>query len=131
MRPVYVDTSALARLVFREPGAASVRRQLRAAGNLVASNLVEAELRAALEREAVPFGDAAAEILSWVEWILPTRSLGPEFERVLEHGQLRGADLWHLACALYFGQMVEEVGFLSADRKQREVAGRLGFELVG
>jgi len=47
---------------------------------------------------------------------------------VAELGSLRGADLWHLACACYLAPNPEDITFLTRDTRQREVAEKLGFE---
>lgn len=81
-------------------------------------------MRAALRREALP--DAELD-LSDIQWILPSRALTDEVERVLDAGCVRGADCWHLACALYLAQDSGEVTFLTLDLPQRKVAKALGF----
>ncbi len=129
MKAAYVDTSALLAVALRQPGHAAQLEKLVACDRLFASNLLEAEFRSALVREAV--SEPSEHLLDWVSWVLPKRALEREFGRVLKAGFLRGADLWHLACALYFRQIVPALAFLSADRRQLEVAGRLGFDLVG
>jgi hypothetical protein len=53
-----------------------------------------------------------------------------EIDRVLAAGSLRGADLWHLACAVYVSGNPEELAFVSLDQRQREVAKALGFSVV-
>jgi hypothetical protein len=53
--------------------------------------------------------------------------LTQEISRVLVAGYLRGADVWHVACALHMSQDPGEVTFLTLDRPQRTVARRLGF----
>lgn len=45
----------------------------------------------------------------------------------LTAGYLRGADLWHVACALYLAEVPSDVTFLSLDDRQRTVAEALGF----
>lgn len=47
---------------------------------------------------------------------------------LLEVGYLRGADLWHLACALYLVEDPPEISFVTLDDRQRTVAAGLGFE---
>ena len=127
MSTVYVDTSALVAVVFAERTSPAVRRRLRAVNQLISSNLLEAELRAAVKREGQESGRQLSETLSWIEWVLPTRPLSAEYEAVLASGLLKGADLWHLACALYVRQAVPDLGFLSLDLRQVEVANQLGF----
>jgi hypothetical protein len=58
---------------------------------------------------------------------MPSRPLGPEFRKVLEHGYVRGADLWHLASALFLAPEPGQLAFFSLDRRQAEVALKLGF----
>ena len=48
-------------------------------------------------------------------------------QAVLDAGQLRGADAWHLACALYLSPEPRELEFLTLDGRQAAVAVALGF----
>ena len=127
--PLYVDTSALVAVLFDEPGAAKVKRALRAATQVFAANLLEAELRSAAARERV---DAVAvdAVLAGLSWVCPSRSLGSECANILRVGYLRGADLWHLACASYLSQVLAPVAILTLDDRQREVAVAAGLRLA-
>lgn len=101
-----------------------MRRHLASRDRLVASNLLDAELRAAFAREEVAWNE---QIIAPIDWILPDRPLGEELARVLGGGYLRGADLWHLACALYLASALgSTVEFLTLDARQRAVAAALG-----
>lgn len=120
----YLDTSCLVALTFGERGAKKVARRLEAFEELLSSNLLEAELRSAFSREDVAF---EPEVLSWVTWVLPDRALGREMARALEVGHLRGADLWHIACALYLVEDPPELTFVTLDERQRNIAEALGF----
>ena len=124
MSSVYIDSSSMVAIAFNEPGAAEVRDNLNGFTRRVSSNLLEAELRSAHTRahRQVPAG-----LLSSIDWILPTRSLAPEFEAVLSAGYLRGADLWHVACALYVSPDPGQLTFVTLDQRQRAVAATLGF----
>ena len=129
MRLAYVDTSALVAIVFAEPGHEVVARELESYDRLFSTNLLEAELRSALAREAS--ADDPAPLLSSFTWIFPDRRLTVEFEETLQHGTLRGADLWHLACALYLrnalgGSALDDLTFSTLDARQKEVAEALG-----
>lgn len=126
MRVAYVDTSCLVAIAFAESGSATLARSLRSFDTLLASNLLEAELRASLLREKVEKG--AEKLLSWVTWLLPNRELTPEFTRVLRFGYVRGGDLWHLACALFAAKEPERIYFLTLDERQRQIAQALGFQ---
>lgn len=124
MNAAYVDTSALVALEFAEPGAEALAERLASLDARYASNLLEAELRAALRREERPLDSA---LLSWMDWVLPDRPLTAEIGEVQAAGYVRGADLWHLACALYLASDPGELVFITLDQRQAEVAGRLGF----
>lgn len=85
---------------------------------------MEAELRAAFARERVGL---SGDLFDWMKWVFPERPLTPELERVFTSGYLKGADAWHLACALYLAEEPAKLAFLTLDRRQRAVARRLGF----
>ncbi|MEI8189385.1 MAG: PIN domain-containing protein [candidate division NC10 bacterium] len=123
----YVDSSCLVAIAFDEPGARKLAGRLRRFDRLFASNLLEAELRSALLREKVE-GDGE-ELLSWMTWVYPNRPLTPEFARIVAAGYLKGADLWHLASALFLAPDPKELTFLTLDARQGEIAGRIGFTL--
>lgn len=124
MALAYVDTSCLVAIAFREPGSPTLRRRLERFDELFASNLLEAELRAALRREGV---SDEPELLRAVSWIVPHRPLGPEIARVLDAGYVRGADCWHVATALYLSEDPAALSFLTLDERQGAVAAQLGF----
>ena len=124
MNAAYIDTSVLAAIAFDEPGARTFAGQLSGFDSLVSSNLLEAELRASFAREGVEFQKL---MVAGIEWVMPQRSLAPEFATVLEIGYLRGADLWHVATALYAAPKPGELLFLTLDDRQRTVAAALGF----
>ena len=46
----------------------------------------------------------------------------------LRIGYLRGADLWHIATALYMFDEPSDITFLTLDRRQGDVAAALGFQ---
>jgi hypothetical protein len=121
----YVDTSCLVAIAFGERGAKRLASRLEDFDELLSSNLLEAELRSAFHREEVPF---EPDLLSWITWVQPDRPLGREMGRVLEVGHVRGAELWHLACALYLVEDPPELAFITLDERQGTVATGLGFE---
>jgi hypothetical protein len=124
VKAAYVDTSCFVAIAFGERGATALARRLAAFDELLASSLLEAELRAAFAREGIA-GEPHA--LSAITWISPDRPLRPEIVRVLETGYVRGADCWHLATALYLAPDPGELTFLTLDARQRGVAEALGF----
>ena len=124
MSAAYVDTSVLAAIAFGESDGLPMARRLEEFSRRLASNLLEAELRAACARERLGLSDSLFANLTWV---FPDRSLGPELDRVLNTGYVRGADLWHVACALYVTRTPGDIWFLTLDERQRRVAAELGF----
>ena len=126
MSVAYVDTSVLTAIAFDEPGAAAYAQRLDEFARLISSNLLEAELRAAFARENLLFHESA---VAGVEWILPDRTLAPELATVLETGYLRGADLWHVATALYVSPQSRNLSFATLDARQGDVAAALGFRI--
>ena len=111
-----------------EPGYRSVLNLLGQYDRLFSSNLLEAELRSALRREALEAPDRG--VLGHIVWVLPNRPLAREIADVLEVGYLRGADLWHLACALYTRGGKQDLDLMTLDQRQRRVAQKLGFQVV-
>ena len=83
-------------------------------------------MRAVFARERLDF---AASLVAGIEWVLPDRPLAPEFAAVLESGYLRGADLWHVATALYAVREPDQAVFVTADAQQQAVAAVLGFRV--
>lgn len=124
MRIAIVDTSCIVAIALGERAGSSLNDRLATFDRLFAAPLLEAELRSALKRESV---DDAHVDLTALQWILPSRPLTEEVERVLKRGYVRGADCWHLANALYLAPEPNEATFLTLDLAQRKVAKTLGF----
>ncbi len=124
MNLAYLDTSCLVAMALGEPGHERVAGRLRDFDQLVASALLEAEYLAALARDNVPPPDDPFRDLRWIH---PQRRLTSEIEQALEAGHTRGADLWHVACALLFRDQGGELTFLTLDQRQAELAAALGF----
>ena len=125
MSIAYIDTSALLAVAFSEPTKPAVERRLAQSSSVVSSNLLEAEVRAGLSREGRVLDPL---LLAGISWVLPDRPLTPELAMVLGAGHLRGADLWHVAAALYSTPDPKQVTFVTLDRRQAEVAAVLGFQ---
>ena len=124
MSTAYVDTSVLTAIALDEPDWADCARRLDDFTRLISSNLLEAELRAAFARENLLFRESA---IAGIDWVLPDRPLASEFAAVLEAGCLRGADLWHVAMALYVSPRPGSLSFATLDTRQSAVANALGF----
>lgn len=125
MTSAYVDSSCIIAIMAGEPGWKRVARRLAAFDRLCSSNLLEAEVQSVMARDGLERDPG--ELLAALDWILPVEPLTDEIERVLAKGYLRGADLWHLACALHFAPDPTHVSFLSLDEDQAGIARALGF----
>jgi predicted nucleic acid-binding protein len=123
----YIDSSALVAIGLGESGGEALAGLLDRFASLISSNLLEAELRSAFRREGLTEEPMS---LPQVNWVLPNRALSQEIQRVLAAGYLRGADLWHLATALYTSPNPGDVTFVSLDAQQRKVASLLGFPVA-
>lgn len=88
------------------------------------AGLLEAEVRYAFARYRM---DIAGVLPYTIEWIHPDRPLTDEIVTALRVGYLRGADLWHIAVALYLDATISsELVFITLDQQQRAVAASLG-----
>jgi PIN domain nuclease of toxin-antitoxin system len=127
MKLAYVDSSCLVAIAFDEPDSKETARRLAGFGRLFSSNLLEAELRSALSREQVQ-GDCAP-LLSWIGWVYPDRPLTREYRTLLDRGHARGADLWHLACALFLKSQLGSLAFVTLDLRQRDLARAVALDV--
>lgn len=125
MKVAYIDTSCLVAILFAEPGWEEVTRILGGFDRLISASLLDAELRSASAREGG--AERTVEILSWISWVIPDRLLTAEIEHTLAADWQKGADLLHLATALYMAPDPGELSFLTLDRRQRQGAVELGF----
>ena len=126
MTAAYVDTSVLVAVSFNEESSTVLATRLSEFSRLVASSLVEAELWAVFARERCRFSQ---DVVADIEWILPDRRLSSEISTVLEAGYVRGADLWHLATALYVAGAPDDMAFITCDQRQARIAAALGFHV--
>ena len=112
-------------VAFGERDGQYVAQRLAGYSTLVSSILLEAEMRAAFARERLDFDTG---LLSRIQWIYPTRPLGPEIAAALQVRYLRSGDLLHVATALYATRDRNiSLAFITLDNDQREVAHSLGF----
>lgn len=125
MTVAYVDTSALVAVALGEPAGDAMAQRLNEFTSVMSSNLLEAELRSVYSREKRRF---EATRLAAVEWVMPNRPLSPEIALVLDTGYMRGADLCHLATALFIAPDPGAMYFVTLDNRQHAAASILGFQ---
>lgn len=127
MTCAYIDTSYLVAILFKEPGHEKLAKKLACFATLISSNLLEAEVIATFKRENFDPNEFK-KIKGSISWVLPNRVLSDELQSLHSHGYLKGADLWHVACALYVKARIEDVTFLTLDKKQQIIAKKVGFK---
>jgi predicted nucleic acid-binding protein len=126
-RVFYLDSSAIVKLVVREPESLALRRYLRRRRPLVASALARAEVM----RAALPLGDPAlrrgVEVLRRIELVrVNDRVLSAA--GLLEPVELRTLDAIHLATAALFEDTLG--GLISYDPRMLEAARSMGWAAV-
>lgn len=125
---LYLDASALVKLVWREPETDALVAALRPDAKLVASEIAEVEVLRALRRRG---GDAVAKLgRSKLESVrlLP---LGREIRRracELQPAELRTLDAIHIATALHLGELLEAV--YAYDTRLIEAARSAGLRVL-
>lgn len=125
MSVAYVDTSVMVAIAFGEDGADALADRLNGFSRVISSNLLEAELRAACSHEGC---QVPTDLLDRIGWILTNRPLSDEIRTALGAGYLRGADLWHVATALYAAPDPGAVSFITLNDNQARVAAALNFK---
>lgn len=129
MKFSYVDTSVLVAILFRESKFAKLSRLLLEYDEIFSSHLAEAELASAASREKVDLA-LARKIMANISLIMPDRSLFEEYREIFAGGYCRGADAYHLACALYLKEQEDIFEFITLDLQQARVARACGFQVV-
>ena len=129
MDGIYVDSSVVVAFLLGDAGGSTFKRVRSQRIPILASSFLQAEVYAAMRREALE-ASLADPALALFTWILPDRALTAELARVLAAGSLRGADAWHIACALRIAPDAEGLGFITLDASQRAVAAALGFRVT-
>ena len=130
----YLDASAAVKLVREEPESATLRGHLEEAAHFLSSELLETEVRRAIQRNAVDLSrsgvdrllEEAAEVLSRFSLVTVTRRL-LTVAGALPNPYLRSLDAIHLATALSApGGLV----FVSYDIRQLQAGDDLGLRVL-
>lgn len=122
----YVDTTAVLPVSFgEEPVGAAVQLRLNQFPRLLSSNVLEAELRVAFQREGQDFDSSS---IANINWIFPNRRLDDEMTAALDFARLSHTRVWHLATAMFFRAVLQsDLAFITLDEEQETVARELGF----
>lgn len=126
---LYLDASALVKLVRREPETNALVAALRLDAKLVASEIAEVELLRALRRRGG--GSAAADLARSKLENVRLLPLSPQTRRKaceLQPAELRSLDAIHLATALQLGDLLD--GFYAYDTRLIEAARHVGLRVL-
>lgn len=125
----YFDTSALVKLVAKEPESGALREWLLAAErDAVTSDLARTELMRAVRRRdksAAPTARAVLEALT----LLPLSAAVFDVAGLLDPLELRSLDAVHLASALTLGDDLE--GIVTYDNQFSRAAAESGLPTIG
>ncbi len=124
MSGVYVDSSALVKLVVEEPDSSALRTYLQVADHLYASHIASVEVRRAVRRHSAPAAmDQAELVLETIRFIeldeATARAAGTS-----DPLHLRTLDAIHLGAALELGD--ECAAFVSYDARLNAAAEAAG-----
>ncbi len=122
----YVDSSAIVKLVAREPESAALRRFLKRRRTLVASALAQTEVSRAVLPLGEPFLRRARDVLDRIELVRVNRQVLGD-AALLEPVTLRSLDAIHLATARLFEDTLG--GLITYDGRMIEVAGTYGWSV--
>ncbi len=135
MRIVFVETSALLRVVFQEPGCEETLEILEGAERLVSSRLLKLEAERAVIRAAKMQKNKREAVAAALENNL--NALWPKFDffeisraicdsagKISPDANLRSLDAIHVATYLWLKAKVPELRFLSYDERLLELGLR-------
>ncbi|MEE8406009.1 MAG: type II toxin-antitoxin system VapC family toxin [Acidimicrobiia bacterium] len=122
----YIDSSAIVKLVAREPESPALRRFLNRRRTLVASALAQTEVSRAVLSLGEPFLRKAPDVLHRIELVRVNRQVLAD-AALLEPVTLRSLDAIHLATAALFADTLG--GFITYDSRMMEAAGSYGWSV--
>ena len=126
-RLTYIDSSAIAKLVVREPESAALRKYVQRKRTLVSSALARTEVMRAVLQLGRGALRTAQDVLGRIELVrINDRVLASA--GILEPQQLRTLDAIHLATASLFGDTLNNI--LSYDDRFSDAASQLGWSVI-
>lgn len=129
MKYLYVDSSVIVAIMFEELAAPRARIILDKATELVSANLLESEVYSAANREGRSL-ETAAQFIRSISLFFPDRLLSHEHDLIFTKGYARGADAYHIACALFLDPDRRDLHFATLDRDQFLIVKKLGIPFV-
>lgn len=127
--PVYLDSSAIVKLIVREPETDALFAALEQWPDRVSSALAEAEVHRALRRTRQPKSvharaDAILATIGLIRLDAPVVSRAAQFTRP----DMRSLDALHLAAALTIGD--DPDAFITYDDRQAKAAAAEGLKVI-
>lgn len=124
---LYLDSSALVKLVAEERESAALRGAVEGGSELVSSGLARVELRRAAMRKSALVLSAAEAVLMRLA-LVPLDGSVLDLAGALEPASLRSLDAVHLASAQLIGDRVDR--FITYDRRLGEAAKLAGLPVA-
>jgi len=124
---LYLDTSALVKLVKEEVESLALRTALESAAGLVSSDLARVELRRAAVRQGAPVVRGTTAVLARLV-LVPLGRAVLDLAGELEPAALRTLDAVHLASAQLVGDRLDS--FVTYDRRLGEAARIAGLRVA-
>ena len=125
----YIDTSVFINVLLSQQGYKYFHTIMKRCKKLLSSPLIEAEVLTTCQRENFD-QKQAIEALKEITLCFVEKSLIEKYEMILKECNLKGADAYHLATALYLDPSREFLHFLTDDLKQKEAAKKKGFKIL-
>ncbi len=123
---LYLDSSALVKLIVREPESEALRRHV-AASSQVTSVLALVEVRRSVSRRTPAADERTTAVLARPA-LMPLSNAVVDRAARLRPLEVRTPDAIHLASALVLAEELE--GFVTYDLRQAEAAEALGLPVV-
>ena len=120
----YLDSSAIVKLVAREPESASLRRFLRRRGAVVSSALARTEVTRAVLELPDPFLRRANDVLARIDLVRINNRVLMD-AGLLQPPSLRSLDAIHIATAALFANTLS--GFITYDTRMSRAASSYGW----
>lgn len=122
----YVDSSAIVKLVAREPESEALTRFLKKRTPLVSSGLATTEVTRAVMALGEKFVDRAHEVLQRIELVRISNDV-LKAAGVIEPASLRSLDAIHLTTAALFGETLS--GLVTYDARMHQAADSFGWNV--
>lgn len=131
---LYVDTSAMLKLLVREAESAAIERELLKWSELATSVITEVELPRAVARAREERADAVIDGSVVLQGVLASAAIIPLSEkivaaaRIVKPVQVGALDAIHIASALSLGR--DLAGVATYDNRMQDALGRLGVDVI-